>query len=72
MLESMACGCAIVATTVGAIPEMIGEENGRHYGLLVPPRDTEKLREAIGMLLDDNDLRESCRRAWWFRSTPAQ
>ena len=62
MLESMACGCAIVATTVGAIPEMIGEENGRHYGLLVPPRDTEKLREAISMLLDDNDLRESCRR----------
>lgn len=62
MLESMACGCAIVATTVGAIPEMIGEENGRRYGLLVPPQDTESLREALRTLLDDYDLRESCRR----------
>ena len=62
MLESMACGCAIVATTVGAIPEMIGEENGRRYGLLVPPQDTERLIEALRTLLDDNDLRESCRR----------
>ena len=62
MLESMACGCAIVATTVGAIPEMIGEENGRRYGLLVPPQDSERLREALRTLLDDNDLRESCRR----------
>jgi len=51
-----------VATTVGAIPEMIGEEAGKHYGLLVPPQDTESLAAAIGKLLSDSDLRGECRR----------
>ena len=62
ILESMACGCAIVATTVGAIPEMIGEEGGKHYGLLVPPQDTERLAAAIERLLSDSELRGECRR----------
>jgi len=62
ILESMTCGCAIVATTVGAIPEMIGEENGSQFGLLVPPQDDEKLREAISELLSNKALREECRR----------
>ena len=62
ILESMACGCAIVATTVGAIPEMIGDEDGGHYGMLVPPEDTENLRQAIARLLADEGLREECRR----------
>lgn len=61
ILESMACSCAIVATTVGAIPEMIGEEGGRHYGLLVPPQDIESLAAAIGKMLSDSDLRGECR-----------
>ena len=62
ILESMACSCAIAATTVGAIPEMIGEEAGKHYGLLVPPQDTESLAAAIGKLLSDSDLRKEYRR----------
>lgn len=61
ILEGMACGCAIVATSVGAIPEMIGEENGKHYGLLVPPQNVESLKTAIGKLLTDKSLREECR-----------
>jgi glycosyltransferase involved in cell wall biosynthesis len=61
ILESMCCGCAIVSTTVGAIPEMLGEENGRQYGLLVPPQDSEKLRQAIVRLLSDKVLRTECR-----------
>ena len=61
MLEAMACGCAIVATTVGSIPEMIGEEGSRRFGLLVPPRDTDSLRQALVSLLADEGLREECR-----------
>jgi glycosyltransferase involved in cell wall biosynthesis len=50
LLEYMAAGRAIVATAVGAAPELI--EDGVH-GLLVPPGDAAKLAEAIGRLLDD-------------------
>lgn len=62
ILESMACGCAIVATTVGAIPEMIGDENDAHYGMLVPARDVDALRSALQKLLSDRNLQEECRR----------
>lgn len=47
-------GKPVVATTVGAIPEIV--EHGR-TGLLVPPRDSRALAEAIVELLLDDDLR---------------
>lgn len=43
ILEGMACGKAIISTTVGAIPEVIGEENG----ILVEPGDVQALSEAL-------------------------
>jgi starch synthase len=49
-LEAMACGIAVVATRVGALPEVI--ENGS-TGLLVPPGDPNDLAEAISELLAD-------------------
>lgn len=61
ILESMACGCAIIGTTVGSIPEMIEEENGKMCGLLIPPKDTEALKRAIYQLLDDIELTGKCR-----------
>lgn len=61
ILESMACGCAIVTTPVGAIPEMLEEENGQRYGLLVEPQKIEPLREAIVEMLDDEELKKECR-----------
>jgi glycosyltransferase involved in cell wall biosynthesis len=51
MLEAMAAGNAIVATTVGAIPEVIREDNGR----LVAPRDPEGLADALAELIADPD-----------------
>lgn len=48
MLEAMAGGNAIVSTTVGAIPEVIGEDNGR----LVEPGDEAALADALSELLD--------------------
>ena len=48
LLEYMAAGRPVVATAVGAAPELI--EDGVH-GLLVPPGDAARLAEAINRLL---------------------
>jgi glycosyltransferase involved in cell wall biosynthesis len=66
LLEYMAAGRPIVATAVGAAPELI--TNGIH-GLLVPPGDAQKLAEAIERLLTDRELSQRMgaaarRRAW--------
>jgi glycosyltransferase involved in cell wall biosynthesis len=50
LLEYMAAGRPLVATAVGAAPDLV--EDGVH-GLLVPPDDPQALAEAIGALLDD-------------------
>ena len=54
VLEAMACGLPVVATTVGAIPDAVrdGEE-----GLLVAPRDPAALAAAIARLVSDRELR---------------
>lgn len=43
ILEGMACGKAIVSTTVGAIPEVINRENG----ILIQPGDVKALANAL-------------------------
>jgi glycosyltransferase involved in cell wall biosynthesis len=53
LLEYMAAGRAIVATKVGAVPELI--RDGEH-GLLVPPGDADRLGAAIDCLLNDPAL----------------
>jgi glycosyltransferase involved in cell wall biosynthesis len=53
LLEYMAAGKAIVATSVGGNPRLI--DDGVH-GLLVPPDDPSALTAAIGRLLSDADL----------------
>ena len=54
-IEAMACGVAVVATTGGALPEVVGTDG--ETGLLVPPDDPGALAAAIGRLLDDAALR---------------
>jgi glycosyltransferase involved in cell wall biosynthesis len=54
-VEAMACGVALVATTGGALPEVVGREG--ETGLLVPPNDPGALAAAITRLLDDPELR---------------
>ncbi len=54
-IEAMACGVALVATTGGALPEVVGTDGVT--GLLVPPDDPGALATAIGRLLDDPGLR---------------
>ena len=54
ILEALSCETPVVATNVGAIPEMI--HDGKN-GFLVPPNNPVKLAESIEHLLDDEDLR---------------
>ena len=61
ILESMACGCAIVTTPVGAIPEMLEEEDGKHYGIMVEPRNVNQLKSAIEKMLSDEEFKAQCR-----------
>jgi len=52
--EAMACETPVVATSVGALPEVVGTEGA---GRLVPPRDPEALAAAIRELLEDPEQR---------------
>ena len=53
-IEAMACGVPVVATTGGALPEVVGRHG--ETGLLVEPDDPEALATGIRSLLDDDDL----------------
>lgn len=55
ILESMACGCAIVTTPVGAIPEMLALGSEAPCGLCSPPKDVESLRKNIQYFVDNPD-----------------
>lgn len=58
--EAQACGAPVVATTGGALPEVVADGVS---GLLVPPGDPEALAGAIERLLGDEHLRDRLGRA---------
>ncbi len=51
--EAMACGAPVIATTAGALPEVVGDA-----GLLVPPADVKALTEAISALINNPHKRK--------------
>jgi len=53
VLEAMACGVPIIATSVGGIPDII--QNGSN-GLLIAPDDIQALSSALASLFTDADL----------------
>lgn len=55
LLEGMAAGNAVVATTVGSVPEVVGPEHGR----LVAPGDVDALTAALRSLLGDPETVEA-------------
>jgi len=50
IMQAMACGLAVVATSVGAIEEAVQRDR---TGLIVPPRDAAALADALGALMSD-------------------
>jgi glycosyltransferase involved in cell wall biosynthesis len=55
-IEAMSCGIPLVATTGGALPEVVGKDN--ETALLVKPGDAEALAAKIALALDDKALRD--------------
>jgi glycosyltransferase involved in cell wall biosynthesis len=53
-VELMACATPLVATTAGALPEVVGPHG--ETALHVPPGDPEALAAAVGRLLDEPEL----------------
>jgi glycosyltransferase involved in cell wall biosynthesis len=51
--EAMACGTPVIATTGGALPEVVGDA-----GILVPPGSADALAAAIKQLLNDKQAQE--------------
>lgn len=47
ILESMVCGCPIITTPVGAIPEMLQIHSEQPCGVCVEPQNVSQLRDAI-------------------------
>jgi glycosyltransferase involved in cell wall biosynthesis len=64
VIEALNCGRPIVATTVGAIPEMVEADSG----ILVPPRDSKALTLALATALDrvwdEHGIALHCHRTW--------
>ena len=60
ILESMACRCCIIACSVGAIPEILEDEKLQHYGVLICPKSSVVLQEAIENTLSNQKMILEC------------
>jgi glycosyltransferase involved in cell wall biosynthesis len=63
VMEALACGRPVVATSVGGIPEILNEQ----CGLLIPPRDSHALAEALRSVLE-RDWNSAAISSHWSRN----
>ncbi len=54
LIEAMACGKAVIGTSVGGIPLIVGDA-----GLLIAPNDSKAIVEALTTLVTDAELRKT-------------
>jgi glycosyltransferase involved in cell wall biosynthesis len=60
--EALARGLPVLATSVGGVPEALGElPDGSHPGMLVPADEPASLARALRRWLEDGDLRATLR-----------
>jgi glycosyltransferase involved in cell wall biosynthesis len=50
LIEALACGVPVIATSVGGVPEVFGPEQG----ILIPPGNDEELYQAILFMMDNH------------------
>ncbi len=53
LLEAMSAGMAIITSTAGGCPEVVGDA-----AILVPPRDSDALEEKLKLLLENRAVRD--------------
>lgn len=58
LIEAMACGLAPITTATAGPLEIVTD---RKDGLIVPPRDTQGIKNAISELINDHDLLQQLR-----------
>ena len=58
VLEAMAGGCVVVASEVGGIPDVVTDGE---TGVLVPPKDSEMLKNAVLKVMNDKTLADKLR-----------
>lgn len=58
IIEAMACAAPIVATAVGAIPQMLSPFNGKDCGIVVAHKDSTVLKRAIERVLNNPEAAE--------------
>jgi glycosyltransferase involved in cell wall biosynthesis len=64
VVEALARGLPVIATSVGGVAEALGHEaDGRRPGILVEAGDARALREAVAQWLDGAELRADLRAA---------
>lgn len=60
ILEAMACECPIIATPVGAIPEMLEFNKKISCGICVNIHDSDMLKKGIKLYLNNNKYATEC------------
>ena len=64
IIESMACGCPVIASNVSSIPEITGDA-----AILVDPRNVEELVTALNQILTDDKLRKDLSKKSYLNSS---